>query len=65
MLTSGTVTFTSTSAPIFCFNIPITDDGIPEQIESFSVELTQTLSAGVMATSVPVTINDNDRKHHD
>ena len=60
-VTVGQLTFTSTTPLIMCFTVPIIDDAMSESTESFNVQLTQTLFAGVRTQQALVVIMDDDQ----
>ena len=57
---AGQFTFTALTPQPQCINIPIIDDPIFEQTETFNVILLQTVSAGVISQTAVVTIFDDD-----
>ena len=58
--TSGQFTFTALTPQPQCITIPIINDFVFEQTETFSVTLQQSLSVGVISQTAIVTIFDDD-----
>ena len=57
-VTNQVLTFTSVSSQQQCINIGIIDDVIPEPIEQFSVQLTQSATQDIAQAVVSITDDD-------